>query len=426
MTVHLAITLGLLAQTGAAPARVPRLDTPPVRVWLPDSTPSVGDAAQVYVALRDTSHLVVLHVDPSGRIRVLFPRTPAQSDLVPGGETFVVGGIEEGLTFRVPGPGTGTILAVRASARTPFQFSGLTAGNGWDYEHALLLQPTAGNAYAALLDIADRIANGEAYNYDLTGYRTPGATTARRLQPDTVCFSCLAARHSGGGGSAEGYGEISNSAIAIDHSYAAAPGGTVVDCSSATLVDSWCGVQDNSVSTTVTETSTYESTTYVTPIEEPFFFPLRRFRRVRREPAPAPFPPAIALNLRRVPGRVVPPPARKPPRIVVQQPTARSRPIATPAAPAPPAPGTTLAPATGSRIIVRRAIPGAPRADGSAAAAAAGWNAAAPRASGTTAPPRIAAPARTVASPAAPAAQAARPIATSSRAGTRAYANPRD
>ncbi|HSD33277.1 MAG TPA: DUF4384 domain-containing protein [Gemmatimonadales bacterium] len=426
MTVHLAITLALLAQTGAAPARAPRLDTPPVRVWLPDSTPSVGDAAQVYVALRDTSHLVVLHVDPSGRIRVLFPRSPTASDLVPGGETFAVGGIEEGLTFRVPGPGIGTILAVRASARTPFRFEGLATGSGWDYEHALLLQPTAGNPFAALLDIADRIANGEAYNYDLAGYRTPGATVARRLQPDTVCFSCLAARHSGRRGSAEGYGEISNSAIAIDHSYAAAPGGTVVDCSSATLVDSWCGVQDNSVSTTVTETSTYESTTYVTPIEEPFFFPFRRFRRMRREPAPAPFPPAIALNLRRVPGRVVPPPARKPPRIVVQQPTARSRPIPAPAAVAPAAPVTTVAPGTGSRSIVRRtaSAPAARRADGSAAAAAGGWSAAAPRGTGTTAAPRVAAPA--VGRPAAAAAQAARPTATSSRTGTRAYANPRD
>ncbi|HEY6109836.1 MAG TPA: DUF4384 domain-containing protein, partial [Gemmatimonadales bacterium] len=368
----------------------------------------MGDPAQVYVALRDTSHLVVLHVDPSGRIRVLFPRSPTQSDLVPGGETFAVGGIEEGLTFRVPGPGIGTILAVRASARTPFRFDGLTAGNGWDYEHALLLQPTAGNPYAALLDIADRIANGEAYNYDLTGYRTPGAIASRRLQADTVCFNCLAARHSGGGGTANGYGEINNSAIAIDHSYAAAPGGTVVDCSSATLVDSWCGVQDNSVSTTVTETPTYESTTYVTPIEEPFFFPFRRFRRMRREPAPAPFPPAIALNLRRVPGRVVPPPARRPPRIVVQQPTARSRPIAAPVAEAPAAPGSTAASVIGSRIIVRRATPAVPRADGSAAAAAGGWSAAAPRATGTTTAPRSAAPAQAqaVASPAA--AQAAR------------------
>jgi hypothetical protein len=331
---------------------------------------------------------------------------------VPGGETFAVGGIEEGLTFRVPGPGIGTILAVRASARTPFRFEGLTTGSGWDYEHALLLQPTAGNPFAALLDIADRIANGEAYNYDLAGYRTPGATVARRLQPDTVCFSCLAARHSGRGGSAEGYGEISNSAIAIDHSYAAAPGGTVVDCSSATLVDSWCGVQDNSVSTTVTETSTYESTTYVTPIEERFFFPFRRFRRMRRQPAPPPPPPAIALNLRRVPGRVVPPPARKPPRIVVQQPKARSRPIAAPVAEAPAAPRTTAAAVTGSRIIVRRAAPTAPRRDAAAAAAAGGWSAAAP-------PPSVARPATA-------SAQAARPTAASSRTGTRAYANPRN
>jgi hypothetical protein len=326
------------------------------------------------------------------------------------------------LTFRVPGPGIGTVLAVRASARTPFRFDGLTAGTSWDYQHALLLQPTAGNPFAALLDIADRIANGEAYNYDLAGYRTPGATATRRLQSDTVCFSCLAARHSGSGGSADGYGEISNSAIAIDHSYAAAPGGTVVDCSSTTLVDSFCGVQDNSVSTTVTETTTYESTAYVTPIEAPFFFPLRRFRH-RREPAPP--PPAIALNLRRVPGRVVPPPARRPPRIVVQQPKARSRPIAAPGSDAPPAQAPAAAAVAGSRIIVRRAVPAAPRADMPGAAAAGGWSAAAPRGTGTTAASRVAAPAPPVARPATTV-QAAHPTAATSRPGTRGYANPRD
>lgn len=420
MTVHLAIALGLLAQTVSPPTRAAHAVTPPVRVWLPETTLAVGDPARVYVTLRDTSHLVVLHVDPSGRIRVLFPRSPTEPDLVPGRETFAVGGIEDGLSFRVAGPGIGTVLAVRTSTRTPFRFDGLSAGDGWDYENALLLQPTAGNPFAALLDIADRIANGEAYNYDLAQYRTPGATASRRAQPDSVCFSCLAARHSGGGGAPDGYGEVNNSAIAIDHSYAAAPGGTVVDCSSATLVDSWCGVQDNSVSTTVTESTSYESTSYVTPIEEPFFFPFRRFRHLRRAPAPAPFPPAIALNLRRVPGRVVPPPPRRPPRIVVEQPRAPSHPIA---APVPAAPPAAAAPTVaGSRILVRRQVSAAP-----AAAAAGGWSAAAAGGAGTSASaaPRVASP-PPAARPAAAAAQAARPMAAPSRTVTRGYANPRN
>ncbi|MGE5760364.1 MAG: DUF4384 domain-containing protein [Gemmatimonadota bacterium] len=421
MTVYLAIGLGLLAQTAAptAPIRAARSDVPPVRVWLPDTTVSVGEPARVYVALRDTSHLMVLHVDPSGRIRVLFPRHPGDPDLVPGGETFGIAGIEEGLTFRVPGPGTGTILAVRSSARTPFRFDGLTVGNDWDYDNALLLQPTGGNPFAAMLDIADRIANGEAYNYDLAGYRTPGAMATRRLASDTVCFSCLAARHSGSTGQADD--GMVNSAIAIDHSYAAAPGGTVVDCSSSTLVDSFCGVQDNSVATTVQESTTYASTSYVEPVYTPFFFPFRRFRRMQR--APALPPPAIALNLRRIPGRVVPPPPRRPPRIEVQQPRAPSHPIA---APVPESASPQMAPAAAaaaSRSIVHRNFAAAPRTY-QPAAAASGWR------SGTAGSPAPAAAPRATVPPApggaTAGAQAARPMAVPARSVTRGYANPRD
>ena len=298
MTAHFALGFALLAQ--ASPAQAPGASQA-VRVWLPDTTLAMGEPARVYVALRDTSQLVVLHVDPAGRIRVLFPLEPAAPSLVPGGETFAVAGIEDSLTFRVAAPGIGTILAVRASPRTPFRLDPLSDGSRWDYENALLLQPTAGNPFAALLDIADRIADGQGYSYDLAQYRTPGAvaTRPRSPQPDSVCFSCLAARHSGGGGTPQTYGEVTNSAIAIDHSYAAAPGGTVVDCSEATLMDSFCGVD---------ESTTYPSTTYVTPVEETVFFPFRRFHRFRRQPPPPPLPkPAIALNLRRVPGPVAPP-----------------------------------------------------------------------------------------------------------------------
>lgn len=388
MMVHLVLGLGLVAQSAVAPLpNRGRSDTPPVRVWLPDTTLAVGDPAQVYVALRDTSHLVVLHVDASGRIRVLFPRNPTDADLVPGGATFAVAGAEDGFTFRVPAPGAGTVLAVRA--RTPFTFEGLTAGNRWDYEHALLLLPTAGNPFAALLDIAERIAGGEAFNYDVTGYRTPGAL-ASHVPRDSVCFNCLAARHSGGGSAtAEGDG-IVNSAIAIDHSYAAAPGGTVVDCSDATLVDSFCGVQDNSTETTVTETASSESPSYVYPVYTPLFFHFHRFRRTGRPPTPP--PPAIALNLRRVPGRSVPPPPRRPPRIVVQQPLAPSHPILIPAPDAPTAPAVPAGGMPARRIIVRRIAPAGASANPGPTATAGGWGSVAPRSGAAIAAPRVAVP----------------------------------
>ena len=417
MTLPLILGLGLLTQTAVAPTTV-RSDTLAVRVWLPDTGRPVGDPVQVYVALRDTSHLAVLHVDASGRIRVLFPRNPTDPDLVPGGETFAVTGSEDGATFRVPVPGMGAVVAVRSWA--PFRFDGLSAGGRWDYEHALLLLPTAGSPLAALLDIADRISAGEGYNYDLAEYRTPGAVATRAAARDSVCFSCLAARRSGR--APADAAALNNSAIAIDHSYAAAPGGTVVDCSSTTLVDSYCGVQDNSVSTTVVEQTTIDqSTSSVDQVYIPFVFPRRRFRRL---PPPAPPQPAIALNLRRVPGRIVPPAPRRPARIVVQQPRAPSHPDAL--APVDQAsdastPSASMA-APASRIIIRRGPPAAypPQPAGSGAGS---------MTAGTAHQPQAVAAPRSSGSPAAGAAgasgQAARPVIVPSRAVARAYSNPR-
>ena len=410
MMLHLAIRLGLLAQGVAVPPS-PRTGTPPVRVWLPDTLVPVGEPARVYVALRDTSYLAVLHVDASGRIRVLFPRSPVDPDLVPGGETFAVAGAEDSVTFRVPGPGTGSVLAVRS--HTPFRFDGLVAGNRWDYERSLLLLPTAGNPFAALLDIADRIADGEAYNYDLAAYRTPGALAARATPPDSVCFGCLAARHSGG--RAAETGGLANSALAVDHSLAAVSGGTAVDCSNATLVDSFCGVEDNSVTTNVAETTVTQSTSVVYPVYTPLFFPLRRVRRPPRAPAPPPQP-AIALNLRRVPGRIVPPPPRRPPRIAVDQPWAPSHPDAlTPEAPPVPAVNAATAP---GRVFVRRAPP-ASMGSGPSTSPAAAWGGMEGRRFATTAV--AARPAG--AGAAAPSAAPARPVLVPSAAVARAYRN---
>jgi len=335
MVGPLALALLVQAQTQAAS---PRGD-PAVRVWLPDTVLPVGAPARVLVQLTDNGYLALLHVEPSGRVRVLYPEHPMDPDYVAGGSTFVVAGVSDSTTFRVAAPGTGTLVAVHSW--TPLRFDDLADGNRWDYARSLLLQPTAGNPFAALLDIADRIANGEAYVYDLAGYRTPGAVATRRTTTDSVCGSCFTARrqHADPDAATDGSG----SAIAIDHSAAATDGGYAVDCSSAALVDSFCGVQDNRVSNTYEESTTEvdqpaPATTYVYPLHPRGFFPFLRRRLVPRA-APPP-PPAVALNLRSVPGRIAPPPPRRIPRIVVTQPTAPSHPWVAPVAAAAPDRGT--------------------------------------------------------------------------------------
>ena len=370
------------AQVAAHPAKLS------VRAWLPDTVLPVGAAARVYVELEDSGYLALLHVEPSGRIRVLYPVHPNDPDYLPGGSAFVVGGLSDSTTFRVAAPGIGTVLAVRSW--TPLRFTDLATGNRWDYERSLLLQPTAGNPFAALLDIADRIADGEAYTYDLTGYRTPGAGLAvRRTTTDSVCGNCFTAHHQHADPApADGVA----SAIAIDHSMAASGNGSVVDCSYATLTSSFCGV-DNSVTTyqesTAVAPAPAAAMTYTYPYYPQGYFPFLFFHH-RRAPPPPP-PPAIALPLRPAPRSAVPPPPRRIPRIAVTQPTAPSHPAAAAAA-ADPVPLTGVAPAA----VVRRfalAPPAGSAAGGSAATRSGGWTRAPAGPRTTMAAPAAVAPA---------------------------------
>lgn len=321
MLLPLLSTLGLFAQHAEPPKDGLRPADPGVRIWVSDSLYQVGAGARVYVKLREPGYLMVLHVDALGRIRVLYPATPDNQVALPAGAPFEVNGADSAATFRVGTRGRGTLLAARSPA--PFHFDPLRRGSRWDYDESLLLQPTAGNAFAAVLDIADRVADGQPYDYDVTAYGTPGVLS-QRTASDTVCFSCLTARHPRSSSrDAGGYG---NGALAIDHSYAAANNSSVVDCSGANLVDSFCGVQDNSVTNVYSDNSVTETNTVEVPVYVPFFVP---FRHVRRTPPAPPLPPpaiTIPKPLRRVSTRIVPPPPRPRPEIVVIQPTAPSHP----------------------------------------------------------------------------------------------------
>ncbi|MGH7538401.1 MAG: hypothetical protein ACREMF_07190, partial [Gemmatimonadales bacterium] len=78
MLSPLVISLALSLQAGDAVAPAPWRDQPPVTVRLSDSTFTHGGQARVYVRLRDTAHLLVLHLNGDGRIRVLFPLRPGE------------------------------------------------------------------------------------------------------------------------------------------------------------------------------------------------------------------------------------------------------------------------------------------------------------------------------------------------------------
>ena len=257
MLPSLALTIGLLVQATSAPE--------PIRVWRADSS--------VYVRLREPGHLLLLHVDAIGRIRVLFPPTPDDSTSTTG---------EPPVAVPLPPSAQGypsTFVAVQS--RWPFEFAALRTGSTWNYQDAFLLQPTAGDPLAALLDIADRVTDGGPYDYGVLTY-AKGGTVAARATPltPTVCLSCV------------------RRGTPVAATPAPAQTNTV-DCSNASLTNSFCGIGNGSISITAAPPLAYrpEPAAAPAPVYVPYFLPIfvhadrARFER-RAFPAPAPNPSA--------------------------------------------------------------------------------------------------------------------------------------
>jgi hypothetical protein len=231
-----------------------------VRVWRADST--------AYVTLREPGHFVLLHVDAIGRIRVLFPLAPNDSTAMSSEATVAVS---------LPPAAEGnpaTFVAVRS--RWPFDFGVLREGSTWNYQDAWLLQPTAGDPLAALLDIADRVTDGRPYDYGVVAYLRGGSVATRRtpLQP-TVCLGC----------------------VRRGTSVAAAPAAVptnAVDCSNASLTNSFCGVANASVSITSVPQVAYQPPPPPTPapVYVPYYLPI--FVRGARSGFERPIPPIRA------------------------------------------------------------------------------------------------------------------------------------
>lgn len=273
MIPSLALMVGLLAQAPGNPL--------PVGVSRVDST--------VYVTLREPGHLVLLHVDAIGRIRVLFPLTPDDSTSVSG---------DAPVAIPLP-PGAqrnpSTLFAIRS--RWPFEFRALRAGPTWNYQDAWLLQPTAGDPLLALLDIAERVTDGRPYDSGVATYSREGTVVARGpARPPEVCLSCVRRR-------------------APAAPAPAAVQTNTVDCSNASLTNSFCGVANASVSIT-SMPQAYQAAppppAAPAPVYVPYYLPIvvvhgerRRFERPI-PPAPTVPQPSAAAAFPIAPRLVVP------------------------------------------------------------------------------------------------------------------------
>ncbi len=284
MIASLAVTVGLLLQAAGNghPARAGRAPDP-VRIWRADST--------VYVTLRQPGDLLVLHVDAIGRIQVLFPAGPDDDSGMLANDTLVA--------IPLPPAAEGnpaTFVAVRS--RWPFEFAALRAGSAWNYNGALLLQPTAGDPLGALLDITDRVTDGRPYDYAEVTYSRAGTVVARGpVVPPQVCLGCV---------------RRAPPVVAV----AAAPT-NAVDCSNASLTNSFCGVNSGTVSITNVSQAPYQPPLAVAPapVYVPYYMPIgfvrgdhRRFDRPLLPPPPP--PPTVGVAFPIAPRLVAPSPSQ--------------------------------------------------------------------------------------------------------------------
>ena len=160
------LLLPFLIATAPAPVFAASSDDPPIRLWINERRFFPGDRAKVQVRTEYDGYLLVFHVDPEGRLRVLFPIDPDKDNFVRGGKKYEVRGRGGRETFEADGKGRGSVYA--AVSRDPFRFDGYVLGDHWDYK-ALGPSRLADDPEPELNELVQRMAQS-SFDYDLIHY----------------------------------------------------------------------------------------------------------------------------------------------------------------------------------------------------------------------------------------------------------------
>lgn len=158
--------LPLLIATAPAPVATASADDPPIRLWINERRFFPGDRAKVQVRTEYDGYLLVFHVDPEGRLRVLFPIDPDKDNFVRGGKKYEVRGRGGREAFEADGKGRGSVYA--AVSRDPFRFDGYVLGDHWDYK-AIAPTRLADDPEPELNELVQRMAQS-SFDYDLINY----------------------------------------------------------------------------------------------------------------------------------------------------------------------------------------------------------------------------------------------------------------
>lgn len=155
-----------------------------VSVWTDREGPyRRGEAVRVFASTRVDTYLTVFRIDTDGGLRVLLPREPWEDTWVRGGRVVEVndGGAAG---FQVDDyPGLGYLFAVASTE--PFDYSSIVRRDQWDYRD-IANGHIHGDPYVALTDLAERIAPGGRYDYDVTPYYVQ----KHYDYPRFVCYDC--------------------------------------------------------------------------------------------------------------------------------------------------------------------------------------------------------------------------------------------
>ena len=144
------------------------LSQTPIKVEINHDRFAPGDQARVYVETARDGYLVVLHADPYGRVRVLFPLDPTDDDFIRGGRRQELRGRSDRDAFVVDDDdGTGTVLA--AVMPDPFKYDDFVRNGHWDYR-VLRGESIRNDPLSGLLDLVQRMADSGHFEYDAVTY----------------------------------------------------------------------------------------------------------------------------------------------------------------------------------------------------------------------------------------------------------------
>lgn len=163
-----ALLLPLLLGTAPGEPASKAEPVPPIQIWINnDRRFFPGDQGKVQVQTLEDGYLVVLHVDPDGHLRVVFPVDPSDDNFIRGGKKYEVHGRGGRATFDIDNrTGHGTIYA--AVSKSAFRFDEFVLGDHWDYK-TLAPNRLPENPENDLTDLVRRMAQG-SFDYDLLGY----------------------------------------------------------------------------------------------------------------------------------------------------------------------------------------------------------------------------------------------------------------